>query len=87
MNGSHPPRRTSRGEDLSPPWAWGSCCSAAWPSGGGSWAPRARMEWLSSIGRASGYGPVPRDMVEQIEWLVDATACNDLYGDLPVAWS
>ena len=40
---------------------------------------RARMEWLSGIGRASGYGPVPKDMVEQIEWLV-MHRMNDLYG-------
>ena len=38
-----------------------------------------RMEWLSGIGRASGYGPVPKDMVEQIEWLV-MHRMNDLYG-------
>ena len=37
------------------------------------------MQWLTGISEASGYGPVPADMVEQIEWLV-MRRMEDLYG-------
>ena len=78
MNGSQPPKR-SGGEDLSPAvglpiLAFGGLGFWWWQLG-----HRARMEWLTSIGRASGYPPVPKDMVEQIEWLV-TNRMNDLQG-------
>ena len=44
---------------------------------------RARTELLSGVGRASGYGAAPTDMVEQIEWLV-MHRTNDLYGMFPL---
>ena len=78
MNGSQPPKR-SGGEDLSPAVALPIMASG----GLGFWwwqlGHRGRMDWLSSIGRASGYPPVPKDMVEQIEWLVE-NRLNDLEG-------
>ena len=79
MNGSQPPKSKGGGDDLSPVlglpiMAFGGLGFWWWQLG-----PRARMEWLSGIGRASGYGPVPKDMVEQIEWLV-MHRMNDLYG-------
>jgi len=78
MNGSRPPKR-SGGEDLSPVlalpvMAFGLLGFWWWQLGA-----RARMEWLTGIGRRSGYGPVPKDMVEQIEWLA-MHRLNDLYG-------
>ena len=79
MNGSQPPKTKSGGDDISPVlglpiMAFGGLGFWWWQLG-----PRARMEWLSYIGRASGYGPVPEDMVEQIEWLI-THRMNDLYG-------
>ena len=78
MNGSQPPKR-SGSEDLSPAMAlpfmaFGGLGFWWWQLG-----HRARMDWLIGIGRASGYGPVPKDMVAQIEWLV-MHRMNDLYG-------
>jgi len=78
VNGSQPPKRQG-GEDLSPAvglpiLAFGLMAFWWWQLG-----HRARMDWLTSIGRASGYPPVPKDMVEQIEWLVE-NRMNDLYG-------
>ena len=29
-----------------------------------------RLEWLSVLGHADGYGPVPLDLLPQLEWLV-----------------
>ena len=29
-----------------------------------------RLEWLSVLGHADGYGPVPLDLLAQLEWLV-----------------
>ena len=78
MNGSQPPRSKS-GDDLSPVLglpilAFGGMAFWWWQLG-----HRARTQWLEGIGSASGYGPVPADMVEQIEWLV-MHRMNDLYG-------
>ena len=78
MNGSQPPKRGG-GEDLSPVlalpvMAFGLLGFWWWQLG-----PRARMEWLTGIGRRSGYSPVPKDMVDQIEWLV-MHRLEDLYG-------
>ena len=79
MNGSQPPRSKSGGEDLSPALGLGIMVFG----GLGFWwwqlGHRARMEWLEGIRQASGYGPVPKDMVEQIEWLV-MHRMEDLYG-------
>ena len=79
MNGSQPAKGKGGGEDISavlglPILAFGGLGFWWWQLG-----HRARMEWLSGIGRASGYGPVPKDMVDQIEWLV-MHRMNDLYG-------
>lgn len=79
MNGSQPPKRSGGGDDLSPAiglpiLGFGLLAFWWWQLG-----ERARMEWLSGIGRASGYGPVPTDMVAQIEWLVEHRL-NDLEG-------
>ena len=78
MNGSQPPK-TKGGEDLSPAvalpiMAFGGLGFWWWQLG-----HRARMELLGGIGRASDYGPVPQDMVDQIEWLV-MNRMNDLHG-------
>ncbi|MDE0207036.1 MAG: hypothetical protein OXP66_13550 [Candidatus Tectomicrobia bacterium] len=78
MNGSQPPKR-SGGEDLSPAialpiMAFGGLGFWWWQLG-----HRGRMDWLTTIGRESGYPPVPKDMVEQIEWLVE-NRINDLEG-------
>ena len=35
-----------------------------------------RLAWLSAVGGAEGYGPAPRDMLSQLEWL----AMNRLRG-------
>ena len=35
-----------------------------------------RLAWLAAIGHAEGYGPVPADMLPQLEWL----AMNRLHG-------
>ena len=83
MNGSHPPRRTSRGEDLSPALGLGIMLFGGlafwwWQLGG-----EARSEWMSRIGSGSGYGPAPRDMVEQIEWLL-ANRLQDLQEMFPL---
>ena len=79
MNGSQPPRSKSGGEDISPALGLGIMVFG----GLGFWwwqlGHRARMEWLEGIRQASGYGPVPKDMVEQIEWLV-MHRMDDLYG-------
>ena len=82
MNGSQPPKR-SGGDDLSPAvalpiMAFGLLGFWWWQLG-----HRARMEWLSGIGRASGYPPVPKDMVAQIEWLF-TNRSNDLVGMFPL---
>jgi len=82
MNGSQPPRR-SGGEDLSPAlalpiMAFGLLGFWWWQLG-----HRARMEWLSGIGRASGYPEVPKDMVDQIEWLA-TNRTSDLEGMFPL---
>ena len=82
-NGSRPPKTSNSGEDLSPVMGLGVLAFgglAFWWWQLGHWA---RMEWLSGIGKASGYGPVPGDMVEQIEWLV-MHRMNDLYGMYPL---
>ena len=72
-------RQKNGGEDLSPVLGLGLMGFG----GLGFWwwqmGERARMELLNGIGRASGYGPVPGDMVEQIEWLV-MHRMNDFYG-------
>ena len=78
MNGSQPARGKGD-DDISPVlglpiMAFGGLGFWWWQLG-----DRARMEWLNSIGRASGYGPAPKDMVEQIEWLV-IHRMDDLYG-------
>ena len=83
MNGSQPPGSKGSGDDLSPVlglpvMAFGGLGFWWWQLGA-----RARTEWLSGIGQASGYAPVPTDMVEQIEWLV-MHRMNDLYGMFPV---
>ena len=69
----------SGGEDLSPVLGLGLMGFG----GLGFWwwqlGERARMELLRGIARGSGYGPVPEDMVEQIEWLV-MHRMNDFYG-------
>lgn len=83
MNGSKPSKTSSGSEDLSPAvalpiMAFGGLGFWWWQLG-----QRARTEWLSAIGRGSGYGPVPEDMVEQIEWLV-MHRMNDLYGMFPL---
>ena len=80
MNGSRPPKK-SGGEDLPPVlglafMAFGGLAFWWWQLGG-----EARTQWLSRIGRASGYGPAPKDMVEQIEWLV-GNRLADLQGML-----
>ena len=82
MNGSQPPKR-SGGDDLSPAvalpiMAFGLLGFWWWQLG-----HRARMDWLSGIGRASGYPPVPKDMVAQIEWLF-TNRSNDLVGMFPL---
>ena len=82
-NGRQPAKGKGRGEDLSPAvglpiLAFGGLGFWWWQLG-----HRARMEWLDSIGQASGYGPVPGDMVEQIEWLL-THRMNDLYGVFPL---
>lgn len=82
MNGSQPPKR-SGGDDLSPAvalpiMAFGLLGFWWWQLG-----HRARMDWLASIGRASGYPPVPKDMVAQIEWLF-TNRSNDLVGMFPL---
>ena len=79
MNGSRPPSSRTGGDDLSPVLglpilAFGGLAFWWWQLGHG-----ARTQWLEGIGSASGYGPVPEDMVEQIEWLV-MHRMNDLYG-------
>ena len=79
MNGGQPAKAKGGGEDLSPAvglpiLAFGGLGFWWWQLG-----HRARMEWLSGIGRASGYGPVPEDMVAQVEWLI-MHRVNDLYG-------
>ena len=79
MNGSQPSKRSGGGEDLAPAvalpiMAFGGLGFWWWQLG-----HRGRMDWLTSIGRASGYPPVPKDMVDQIEWLV-TNRMNDLYG-------
>lgn len=83
MSGSQPPNTNSGGEDLSPAMGLGILAFG----GLGYWwwqlGHTTRTEWLSGIGRASGYGPVPRDMVEQIEWLV-MHRMEDLYGMFPL---
>jgi len=79
LNGSQPPKRSGSGEDLAPAvalpiMAFGGLGFWWWQLG-----HRGRMEWLTGIGRASGYPPVPKDMVDQIEWLV-MNRMNDLEG-------
>ena len=69
----------SGGEDLSPVLGLGLTGFGAvgfwwWQLG-----ERARMELLRGIARASGYGPVPDDMVAQIEWLL-MHRMNDFHG-------
>ena len=83
MNGGQQRKPASGGEDLSPVLGlgvlgFGGVAFWWWQLG-----ERARTEWLSGIGRASGYGPLPADMVEQIEWLV-THRMNDLHGMLPL---
>ena len=69
----------SGGEDLSPVLGLGLTGFGALGFWWWQMGERARMELLRGIARASGYGPVPEDMVEQIEWLV-MHRMNDFHG-------
>ena len=83
MDGNRNSAAKAGGEDLSPALGLGVMAFG----GLGFWwwqlGERARMELLGGIGRASGYGPVPEDMVEQIEWLA-THRMDDLHGMFPL---
>lgn len=83
MDGSQTGKRKAGGEDLSPVLGLGVMVFGALGFWWWQLGHRARMDWLSSIGRASGYGPVPKDMVAQIEWLV-MHRMDDFYGIFPL---
>ena len=67
------------GEDLSPVLGLGLMGFGALGFWWWQMGERGRMELLSGVGRAGGYGAVPGDMVEQIEWLL-MHRMNDFYG-------
>ena len=73
------PSGHKRGEDLSPALGLGVLVFGGLAFWWWQLGHRARTDWLTGIGHASGYGPVPDDMVEQIEWLL-TNRMNDLYG-------
>ena len=64
------------GEDAGP--ALGALAIFLGLTGYGWWqlGEAGRLAWLAAIGDAEGYGPVPLDMLAQLEWL----AVNRLHG-------
>ena len=64
------------GEDVGP--ALGALAIVLGLTGYGWWqlGEAGRLAWLSAIGHAEGYGPVPLDILAQLEWL----AMNRLHG-------
>lgn len=64
------------GEDVGP--ALGALVIFLGLTGYGWWqlGEAGRLAWLAAVGHAEGYGPVPLDILAQLEWL----AVNRLHG-------
>ena len=64
------------GEDVGP--ALGALAIFLGLTGYGWWqlGEAGRLAWLAAVGHAEGYGPVPLDILAQLEWL----AVNRLHG-------